>query len=333
MTEDRRLPGRARALIGVVAVAGGVALLVRAADVVGWEREQALGFAALALAVVVSEQFQLPFKRGSETHNFNLTDAVWTAGLLLVEPGVLTLAVAAGVLAGESLRGWSPVKIAFNVGQFVVGITAATLVYGLLGPGALDEPRTWAAAAISMGAFFLVNTIAIGLVLAFVQGVPTGSVILPTLPLAALNWAGNVALGALTAIVWQVDPFGLPLLLAPLGVAFVAYRGWLWSMRERERMAEMACAADEIAAGRDLDRRLPELEPGEATGVLARTLNSMLDRVERALLRERRFLSEVSHELRTPITICRGHVEVLEPAPTPRRLPRHARCCCRNSIG
>jgi len=141
-------------------------------------------------------------------------------------------------------------------------------------------------------------------------------VILPTLPLAALNWAGNVALGTLTAIVWEIDPLGLPLLVAPLGVAFVAYRGWLWSMRERERMAEMARVADEIAAGRDLDRRLPEQEPGEATGVLARTLNSMLDRVERALLRERRFLSEVSHELRTPITICRGHVEVLEPAPT-----------------
>jgi len=316
MSAERRLPGRARVLIGVVVAAGGTALLVRAAEVVGWERQQALGFAVLAVAVVVSEQFQLPFQRGSETHNFNLTDAVWTAGLLLVAPSVLTLAVAAGVLAGESLRGWSPVKIAFNVGQFVVGITAATLVYGLLDPGALDEPRTWAAAALAMAAFFVVNTVAIGLVLAFVQRVPIASVIQPTLPLGTLNWAGNVALGTLTAIVWKVDPLGLPLLVAPLGVAFVAYRGWLWSMRERERMAELARVADEIAAGRDLDRRLPEQEPGEATGALARTLNSMLDRVERALLRERRFLSEVSHELRTPITICRGHVEVLEPAPT-----------------
>jgi len=311
-----RLPGRARTLIGVILAVAGAAVVVRATDVVGWEREQAIGFALLALAVVVSEQFQLPFQRGSETHNFNLTDAVWTAGLLLVEPGVLTLAVAAGVLAGESLKGWSPVKIAFNVGQFVVGITAATLVYGALGPGGMDEPRTWAAAAIAMGAFFVVNTVAIGLVLAFVQGISIASVIVPTLPLGTLNWAGNVALGTLAGVVWQVDPLGLPLLAAPLGVAFVAYRGWLWSMRERERMAEMAHVAEEIAAGRELDRRLPEQEPGEATGVLARTLNGMLDRVEGALVRERRFLSEVSHELRTPITICRGNVEVLRPAPS-----------------
>lgn len=296
--------------------AGGAALVVRATEVAGWEREQAVGFAVLAIAVVVSEQFQLPFQRGSETHNFNLTDAVWTAGLLLVEPSVLTLAVAGGVLAGESLKGWSPVKIAFNVGQFVVGITAATLVYGAFGTGAMDEPRTWAVAAIAMAAFFVVNTVAIGLVLAFVQGVSVASVMVPTLPLGALNWASNVALGTLAAVVWRVDPLGLPLLVAPLGVAFVAYRGWLWSMRERERMAEMARVADEIAAGHELYRRLPEQEPGEVTGGLARTLNGMLDRVQGALHRERRFLSEVSHELRTPITICRGHVEVLEPTPS-----------------
>lgn len=317
MSAVPRLPGRARALIGIVVAVGGVAIVVRALEVMSWEAEEAVGFAILAVAVVVSEQFQLPFRRGSETHNFNLTDAVWTTGLLLVAPSVLTLAVAVGVLAGESLKGWSPIKIAFNVGQFVAGITAASLVYSALGARTLEEPRTWAVAALAMGAFFVVNTAAIGLVLALVQRISVSSVIAPTLPLAALNWAANVALGTLAALVWQVDPLGLPLLAAPLGVAFVAYRGWLSSMRERERMSELARAAEEIAGGRELDRRLPEQEPGEATGVLAHTLNGMLDRVEGALQRERRFLSEVSHELRTPITICRGNVEVLEEAADP----------------
>ena len=317
MSAAPRLPGRARALIGAVVAAGGAAVVVRALEIVTWGREDAVAFAVLAVAVVVSEQFQLPFRRGSETHNFNLTDAVWTTGLLLAAPSVLTLAVAVGVLAGETLKGWSPIKIAFNVGQFVAGITAATLVYGAFGTGTLEEPRTWAVAALAMGAFFVVNTVAIGLVLALVQRLPVTSVVVPTLPLAALNWACNVALGTLAAVVWAVDPLGLPLLAAPLGVAFVAYRGWLSSMRERERMSELARAAEEIAGGRELDRRLPEQEPGEATGVLAHTLNAMLDRVEGALKRERRFLSEVSHELRTPITICRGNVEVLEEAADP----------------
>jgi signal transduction histidine kinase len=39
----------------------------------------------------------------------------------------------------------------------------------------------------------------------------------------------------------------------------------------------------------------------------------MLERLEAAVRRERRFMSEASHELRTPITISRGYLEVLRP--------------------
>jgi two-component system OmpR family sensor kinase len=46
----------------------------------------------------------------------------------------------------------------------------------------------------------------------------------------------------------------------------------------------------------------------------------MLDRVDAAFRRERRFFSEASHELRTPITICRGHLEVLGADPSPEEL-------------
>lgn len=41
----------------------------------------------------------------------------------------------------------------------------------------------------------------------------------------------------------------------------------------------------------------------------------MLDRLEASYRRERRFISEASHELRTPITICRGHLELLDTEP------------------
>jgi len=45
---------------------------------------------------------------------------------------VLTLAVAAGALLGESIRRVAPLKVAFNVGQFIVGVTAAELVFTAL---------------------------------------------------------------------------------------------------------------------------------------------------------------------------------------------------------
>jgi two-component system OmpR family sensor kinase len=40
----------------------------------------------------------------------------------------------------------------------------------------------------------------------------------------------------------------------------------------------------------------------------------MLDRVESAVVEQRRFVDDAGHELRTPITIVRGHLEVLDPA-------------------
>lgn len=56
---------------------------------------------------------------------------------------------------------------------------------------------------------------------------------------------------------------------------------------------------------RVLARQLPsELEP------IARRLNDLLDRLERAFARERRFTSDVAHELRTPIAELRALTDV-----------------------
>jgi signal transduction histidine kinase len=74
------------------------------------------------------------------------------------------------------------------------------------------------------------------------------------------------------------------------------------------RLAETAAAVD---AG-DLSPRSGG-EPGAAVEVrlLAETLDGMLDRLDEAFTRQRRFVSDASHELRTPLTAVRGQIEVL----------------------
>jgi signal transduction histidine kinase len=65
----------------------------------------------------------------------------------------------------------------------------------------------------------------------------------------------------------------------------------------------------------DLSGRIPvEGRSGDELTELARTVNAMLDRVERGAAAQRRFLDDAGHELRTPITIVRGHLDVLDPA-------------------
>ncbi|MHB8505187.1 MAG: sensor histidine kinase [Acidimicrobiales bacterium] len=69
-------------------------------------------------------------------------------------------------------------------------------------------------------------------------------------------------------------------------------------------------AAAEASEG-DLRARLDDQGAEDEVGRLARTFNSMLERISAGVEAQRRLLSDVSHQLRTPLTVARGHLEVL----------------------
>ncbi|MDX1664881.1 MAG: ATP-binding protein [Candidatus Promineifilaceae bacterium] len=97
---------------------------------------------------------------------------------------------------------------------------------------------------------------------------------------------------------------GLPLalLLAGLGGFFLASR----ALRPIERITDTAQA---INAG-DLSRRIHYAGPPDEVGRLAATFDGMLDRLQAAFERERRFTGDAAHELRTPLTALKGRIEV-----------------------
>src|SRR5712691_3776954 len=67
--------------------------------------------------------------------------------------------------------------------------------------------------------------------------------------------------------------------------------------------------AAEITAA-DTGRRLPVPPAEDEIRRLGETLNEMLDRLETALERERRFVADASHELRTPLAMLRTELEL-----------------------
>src|SRR5262245_26354775 len=87
--------------------------------------------------------------------------------------------------------------------------------------------------------------------------------------------------------------------LAAYGLATAALRP-VESMR---REAEAISAAEP-------GRRLDAPPTADEIGRLGRTLNEMLDRLELALERERRFVADASHELRTPLAALRTELEL-----------------------
>jgi signal transduction histidine kinase len=72
---------------------------------------------------------------------------------------------------------------------------------------------------------------------------------------------------------------------------------------------ELRLAADSIDAGQ-LDVRLPESGQDEI-GDLARSLNSLIERLRRRSESQTRFIADASHELATPVAGIRGYINIL----------------------
>jgi signal transduction histidine kinase len=95
----------------------------------------------------------------------------------------------------------------------------------------------------------------------------------------------------------------------PLLVALVAALTW-WLTGRALRPVEAIRAQTAEISGSTIHRRVPEPRTEDEIGRLARTMNSMLDRLEDASLRQRRFVSDASHELRSPVASIRAQLEV-----------------------
>lgn len=88
------------------------------------------------------------------------------------------------------------------------------------------------------------------------------------------------------------------------------------------RPVEMISAEMDRISVSDLHRRLPVPHSDDEIAHLARTANSTLGRLEEAMVRQRRFVSDASHELRNPIAGMRTKLEVELSDPDPDQRAR-----------
>ncbi|MGH8973157.1 MAG: ATP-binding protein [Acidimicrobiia bacterium] len=97
---------------------------------------------------------------------------------------------------------------------------------------------------------------------------------------------------------------GVPLLLALVGATT-----WVVVGRSLRPVEAIRAEVADITA-RDLHRRVSEPPTGDEVARLAATMNAMLDRLEGATERQRRFVGDASHELRSPLAALRADLEV-----------------------
>ncbi len=103
---------------------------------------------------------------------------------------------------------------------------------------------------------------------------------------------------------------GTSLLVAiPGAVALLAALIW-WLVGRTLRPVDAIRSEVATISGSDLHRRVPQPGGDDEIARLARTMNTMLDRVEEASVRQQRFVADASHELRSPLTRIRAQLEV-----------------------
>jgi signal transduction histidine kinase len=104
--------------------------------------------------------------------------------------------------------------------------------------------------------------------------------------------------------------FGTDLLVLTPAVILLAAVGGHWMSRKALLPVGLLATKARHINDRNLDTRLPVCDADDEIADLSRTLNGMLERIDKAFASVRAFTGNASHELRTPITFLRTEIEV-----------------------
>ncbi len=95
----------------------------------------------------------------------------------------------------------------------------------------------------------------------------------------------------------------LALILFPVFIAISAVFGYLLSKRALAPVSQITATVQRIQKEKDLSQRVQLGKGKDEIYTLAATFDTMLDKIEETVKRERQFTSDVSHELRTPLSV------------------------------
>ena len=98
-------------------------------------------------------------------------------------------------------------------------------------------------------------------------------------------------------------------IILPLAVLLAAIASYFLAGRALRPLTRIATTAEQIGPS-TLGKRIGYGGPPDEVGTMATAFDAMLDRVQSAFERERRFSADASHELRTPLAVIKSGIGV-----------------------
>jgi diguanylate cyclase (GGDEF)-like protein len=219
---------RAVAVTGYVTLAGVVGLLILAGTLtdqipeVDWTSRVMLPIYLLAGMLSIGELHPLLIARRDGSTDRVTASSTFALALILCGPLCVALLAQAIAVSIDDLRRRAPLRALFNVGQYMITLAIARLVFsltsgtGMLSPITIVQAHQLLPALASGLTFFLVNNGMVAVVVALHTGQSGWSIIREDVRVQGLTSAILLGLAPVAALVAAVSPYMLALLVLPL---------------------------------------------------------------------------------------------------------------------
>ena len=266
------------ALIAATAVAAFALWHEVVRDLVPYESSVRIPWWALAAGFACTELFVIHAHVRGSAHSLSLSELPLVLGLLLAEPSDLVIAMVVGpAVVLVCTRGQGPVRLLFNLAQFALTATLATITLHAIAPAPeAIGPLVWGATFVAVFASSLT-----GAVLVFCAiGLSEGSI--PSKRLAGMLGADllvaltNTSVALSGATIVANDLRASWLLIPPAAILLLAYRAWVSERAKHQSLEFLYGVTRTLSRGGELD--------GELLDLLRRTRSSFRVRTAELVL-------------------------------------------------
>jgi diguanylate cyclase (GGDEF)-like protein/PAS domain S-box-containing protein len=244
MARQRRssgLPFAAWLTIGVAFLSGAGTLAVAIATFVGGPRldQGSLATVMILTSVVIgSWVWPLVIYRDSSTESeaVHLDEGFLVIMAIVLPASTVVMGFGVAMVVAQLMRRRPMVKSLFNFGQVLTAVGLSLVAFhAASGPAVTVSPRILFAALLAALVFFVVNTLALGAILA-ATGAPLRSALRDGLEIRLLLVGASVALGLLSALAITAYSWSLVVALLPMMILRQVLAGHFRARHDRARL-------------------------------------------------------------------------------------------------